>query len=124
MASFYLPESHRKLAQLIAEESGAKLLERPEVGTIEVHGERLVVTVKMLRKADELKGLPADLPHDATGTLRMLKRNANGRLTETPDSLIVEGTTVPGEPPKRAGCAALVLAFPLVVGVLIVLLVL
>ena len=56
MASFYLPVSSRALAEAIARESEAKIIERPVQANVEIHGTRLIVTKEMILGEDP--GLP------------------------------------------------------------------
>lgn len=118
MASFYMTASSRDLAEAIASASGGRVIDRPLANSVEVHGQRLVVTREMIRAHLAASGLGGESPSGLADlervTWAMLKRNATGRLTETETSLVVEGATEPGEEPKRAGClAVLVVALSL-----------
>jgi len=113
--------SSRDLTEAIASASGGRVIDRPLANAVEVHGQRLVVTREVIRAHLAASGLGkesasvlADLERT---TWEMLRRNATGRLTEKESSLIVEGTTEPGEEPRRAGCmAVLIVALSLEVG--------
>ncbi len=113
MASFYVPLSSKDLAEAIASASDGRIIDRPLAKSVEVHGQRLVVTREMIRAHLSASGLGAEraaaLADLERVTWEMLKRNARGRLTETETSLVVEGATEPGEEPKRGGCMAVLI---------------
>ncbi len=97
MGSFYMPESDKLLAEAIAANSGGTVYERPLSNAVEVHGQRLTVTREMVKA--HLKNLDVE---DVGGLLErttweMLKRNANGKVTDTGTTLTVEGLTHPGD---------------------------
>ncbi len=127
MASFYVNSGSRDLAEAIAAASGGEVIDRPLSRAVEVHGSRLVVTREMVRA--HLKAtLDQEEPPDALaalerGTWEMLKRNASGKLTETPTTLTVEGLTESGEEPKRRGCLGMLATFCLVLSFTVLVLV-
>lgn len=97
MASFYMPESDKLLAEAVATQSGGTVFERPLSKAVEVHGQRLIVTREMVQAHHRNTGM-----EDVGGlmertTWEMLKRNANGKLTDTGTTLTLEGVTQPGE---------------------------
>lgn len=97
MASFYMPESDKLLAEAIATYSGGTVIDRPLSNSVEVHGQKLTVTREMVKAHHRKLSLEDVGGLLERATWEMLKRNANGKLTDTRTTLVLEGLTQPGE---------------------------